>query len=116
MPAEAAAVAEAPLPKGRTLRAKLGRDDLVMRGFMAVIALYLVVALALPLYAMLSKSFSTFSFDLTTYEFQVSDAEGNFAAPPVTAAELNAALQAVPPAELATSGEDRKSTRLNPSH
>src|SRR3546814_6362895 len=80
MPAEAAAVAEAPLPKGRTLRAKLGRDDLVMRGFMAVIALYLVVALALPLYAMLSKSFSTFSFDLTTYEFQVSDAEGNFAA------------------------------------
>ncbi|HEY9550289.1 MAG TPA: putative 2-aminoethylphosphonate ABC transporter permease subunit [Kiloniellaceae bacterium] len=107
MPAEAAAVAEAPLPKGRTLRAKLGRDDLVMRGFMAVIALYLVVALALPLYAMLSKSFSTFSFDLTTYEFQVSDAEGNFAAPPVTAAELNAALQAVPPAELATSGDGR---------
>src|SRR3546814_4139378 len=78
MPAEAAAITGAPLSKGRTLRAKLGRDDLVMRGFMAVIALYLVVALALPLYAMLSKSFSTFSFDLTTYEFQVSDAEGNF--------------------------------------
>src|SRR3546814_19386084 len=98
MPAEAAAVAEAPLPKGRTLRAKLGRDDLVMRGFMAVIALYLVVALALPLYAMLSMSFSTFSFYLTTYEFQVSAREGNFAAPPVTAAELHPALHAVPPA------------------
>src|SRR3546814_15644053 len=76
-------------------------------GYMACSALYLVVALALQLYAMLSKSFSTFSFDLTTGEFQVSDAEGNFAAPPVTAAELNAALQAVPPAELATSGDGR---------
>src|SRR3546814_4089526 len=68
-----------------------------MRGFMVVIALYLVIALALPLYVMLSKSFSTFRFDLTAYEFQVSDAEGSFAARPITAAELNERLRAVPP-------------------
>lgn len=95
------------LPKGQPLRARLGRDDLVMRGFMAVIALYLIVALALPLYAMLSKSFSTFRFDLTAYEFQVSDDAGNFVNPPVSAAALNERLQAVPPADLATSGDGR---------
>ena len=43
----------------KPVRAKLGRDDFVMRGYMAVIALYLVIALALPLWAMLSKSAST---------------------------------------------------------
>jgi iron(III) transport system permease protein len=91
----------------RPIKPKLGRDELAMRGFMAVIALYLIVALALPLYAMLSKSFSTYSFDLTAYEFQVSDEQGNFVAPPVTAAELNAALQAIPEADLATSGDGR---------
>jgi iron(III) transport system permease protein len=91
----------------RPIKPKLGRDELAMRGFMMVIALYLVVALALPLYAMLSKSFSTYSFDLTAYELQVSDEQGNFVAPPVTAAELNAALQAVPEADLATSGDGR---------
>ena len=91
----------------RPIKPKLGRDELAMRGFMMVIALYLVVALALPLYAMLSKSFSTYRFDLTAYELQVSDEQGNFVAPPVTVAELNAALQAVPEADLATSGDGR---------
>ena len=38
------------------LRPKVGRDDVVMRLFMGAIGLYLVVALALPLWAMLSKS------------------------------------------------------------
>src|SRR3546814_11452059 len=56
---------------------------------------------------MLSKSFSTFRFDLTAYEFQVSDAEGSFAERPITAAELNERLRAVPPADLATSGDGR---------
>ena len=40
-----------------TIKAKLSRDDWIMRAFMGVIALYLVAALALPLYTMLSKSF-----------------------------------------------------------
>ncbi len=39
------------------IKAKLSRDDWSMRAFMVVIAIYLVVALALPLYVMLSKSF-----------------------------------------------------------
>jgi iron(III) transport system permease protein len=38
------------------IRPKLGRDALLMRLLMAVIGLYLVVTLVLPLYAMLSKS------------------------------------------------------------
>ena len=73
-------------PRGRPLRAKLGRDGTIMRGYMIAIAVYLFVALALPLATMLSKSFSTYVFDLSGYEFQVSDEAGNFAAPPVTAA------------------------------
>lgn len=46
-----AAAAPSPLVK-----AKLGRDDWIMRAFMALIGLYLVVTLALPLWVMLSKS------------------------------------------------------------
>lgn len=101
------ATAESLQPKRRPIKASLGRDDFVMRGFMVVIALYLLIALALPLYAMLSKSFSTYSFDLEAYEFQVSDEAGNFNTPPVSAASLNETLQAVPPDALATSGDGR---------
>ncbi len=97
----------APAPKGRPVRAKLGRDDLVMRSYMLMIAVYLVIALALPLYAMLSKSFSTYTFDLGAFEFQVSDEEGNFDAPPINAKALNSELGAVAPAELATSADGR---------
>lgn len=39
------------------LRARVDRDDLVMRAVLALLASALVVALALPLYTMLSKSF-----------------------------------------------------------
>ncbi|WP_422366758.1 putative 2-aminoethylphosphonate ABC transporter permease subunit [Pelagibius sp.] len=99
--------AESLQPKRRPVKASLGRDDFVMRGFMVVIALYLLIALALPLYAMLSKSFSTYSFDLEAYEFQVSDEAGDFNTPPVSAASLNESLQAVPPEALATSGDGR---------
>ncbi len=94
-------------PRGRPLRAKLGRDGLIMRGYMIAIAVYLFVALALPLATMLSKSFSTYVFDLSGYEFQVSDEAGNFAAPPVTAAALNEKLAAVTAAELRTSSDGR---------
>ena len=38
------------------VKAKASRDDWTMRAFIAVIGLYLVCALALPLYSMLSKS------------------------------------------------------------
>ena len=39
------------------IRPKTSKDDRTMIGFMLVIGLYLIVALACPLYAMLSKSF-----------------------------------------------------------
>ncbi|MGF1593674.1 MAG: putative 2-aminoethylphosphonate ABC transporter permease subunit [Kiloniellaceae bacterium] len=111
MPAEGTVAADSALPRSATqrrpIKGRLGRDDFAMRAFMAVIALYLVVALVLPLYAMLSKSFSTYSFDLTAYEFQVSDEEGNFATPPVSAAELNDALQVVKPSDFATNADGR---------
>jgi len=48
-------VAETAADHGR-IRAKLSRDDWLMRAFMGVIGLYLVVSLAAPLYVMLSKS------------------------------------------------------------
>ncbi|WP_207102953.1 hypothetical protein [Paracoccus shandongensis] len=64
------------LPAGRTVTLQLDRDGAIKRALMGVIALYLIVALALPLYTMLSKSFLTYSFDLTRYEFQVSDESG----------------------------------------
>ncbi|MGH6885469.1 MAG: putative 2-aminoethylphosphonate ABC transporter permease subunit [Geminicoccales bacterium] len=41
------------------VRPKLGRDDLLMRLLMVVIGLYLLITLALPLYAMLSRSVRT---------------------------------------------------------
>ena len=94
------------LPVGRTLSLRLDRDELIKRGLMVVIALYLVVALAAPLAIMLSKSFSTYSFDLANFEFQVSDKDGNWGEP-VTAAALNEKLNAVPPAKLATNSDGR---------
>ena len=52
------------LPAGRPARLKIDNDGWIKRAFMGIIALYLVAALALPLYAMLSKSFVTYGFDL----------------------------------------------------
>jgi iron(III) transport system permease protein len=94
------------LAPGRPLRVRLGRDDFIMRGYMLAIAAYLVIALALPLYAMLSKSFATYRFDLALYEFQASDEGGTFGEP-VTAAALNERLGVVPPAKLAATSDAR---------
>ncbi len=66
------------LPAGPIVKGKLSRDDIIMRGGLIVIALYLIVTLAFPLYAMMSKSLSTYTFDLSTFEFQVSDEDGTF--------------------------------------
>ena len=76
------------LPTGNVVKQKLDRDGKIKRLCMGVIALYLIVGLALPLYTMLSKSFSTYSFDLTRYEVQVSDETGVFGAP-ITLFALN---------------------------
>lgn len=58
------------------VRAKSSRDDWIMRGFMAMIGLYLLIALAFPLYAMLSKSVETYAFDLNSFEIEVNDGSG----------------------------------------
>lgn len=80
------------LPAGPNIKGKLSRDDIIMRGGLIVIALYLIISLAFPLYAMMSKSLSTYGFDLTAYEFQVSDEAGAFSGDVSTAAELNLSL------------------------
>ena len=59
-----------------TIKPKLGRDDWAMRAFMGVIGLYLLVALAFPLYTMMSKSFEAYSFELDAIEFQVDTGDG----------------------------------------
>ena len=54
------------------IRPKFSRDDKLMIGFIALIGLYLIVTLAFPLYAMLSKSFTTYVFNLENYELQIN--------------------------------------------
>ena len=107
-------VLDATLPAGRPLRMRLDHDAWVKRAIMAVIGLYLVVALALPLYTMLSKSFTTYSFDLSRYEFQVDDSKGNWSAP-ITAAALNEKVAAFQPDDLDASSDSRLApTKLFP--
>ena len=96
-----------PLHPGPAVKAQMSRDDWVMRGYMIAIGIYLIVALALPLYAMLSKAFETSRFDLAQFEVQVSDEAGAFNAPPVRLDELNAKLGKLSPAELETSSDGR---------
>ena len=76
-------------PPAATIKPKLGKDDWIQRAFMFVIALYLFVALALPLYAMLSKAFSIYNFDLTKYEVQISQKDGSYPNPAINLNELN---------------------------
>ncbi|MEM7067411.1 MAG: putative 2-aminoethylphosphonate ABC transporter permease subunit [Pseudomonadota bacterium] len=97
------------LPPGKTVKAKLGSDDWLMRGFIALIAIYLIVALAFPLYAMLSKAFSTYHFDLSRYELQVSNEAGEFDGTILSPSELNAELQVYPPEKLSAGSGDRLS-------
>lgn len=94
------------LPAGPAIKLKIDRDGAIKRLFMGVIALYLIVALALPLYTMLSKSFVTYSFELDRYEFQVSDEAGTFGAP-VTAEALNEQLELKSADDLASNSDGR---------
>lgn len=107
--------ARAVLPTGKNITLKLGSDDWIMRGFIVLIAVYLVVALALPLYAMLSKAFSTYGFDLSRYEFQVSDENGEYASAAISALDLNEKIQAYSESDLDTGSDGRLSViRLFP--
>ena len=57
-------VALVDMPQSRNLKQALSRDDWIMRGCLLLLAVFLFVAILLPLYAMMSKSFE--------------DADGNF--------------------------------------
>ncbi|RDL46381.1 Putrescine transport system permease protein PotH [Ensifer sp. M14] len=92
---------------GKRLRQETSRDDRIKFGLMAVIGLYLVVALGAPLFVMLSKSLSTYRFDLAAFEFQVSDETGAKWGPVVTADALNRTLGAVAEGDLASSTDGR---------
>lgn len=83
----------------------------IKRAVMAVIGLYLVVSLALPLGVMLSKSLVTYQFDLTQFEFRVSDEAGNFG-PPVLASDLAERLGRPDPAAT-TAGRDGRIQATN---
>lgn len=89
------AIKALPLPSGRAPSLKLDRDAVIKRALIVIIALYLIVSLALPLYTMLSKSFVTYSFDLAQYEIQISDENGQNFGPVQTLAQLNAAGKAL---------------------
>ena len=91
-----------------TVRAKVSRDDWMMRAFMGLIGIYLAVSLVLPLYAMLSKSFSTYKVDLGGYGLQVDTGSGW--STETTLAALNAKQGAFKPSDLAGSSD----TRLSP--
>lgn len=87
------------------IKPKTSKDDRIMAGFMAVIALYLLITLAFPLYAMLSKSFTTASFDLKKYEFQVNKGDGWSEV--ISAYKINESIKVLKPEELATSSDGR---------
>lgn len=95
------------LPAGPAIKGKLSRDDIIMRLGMVVIALYLVATLVFPLWAMLSKSFSTFQFNLGAYELQISDEQGKYSGDIVTPAQLNAELQVLGEADLIAGSDSR---------
>ena len=79
---------------GPIVREKVSRDTMVQRGFMLIIALYLVITLAFPLYAMLSKAFLTYQFNLEQFNVQASNESGNFNTPAVNMKALNAEVRA----------------------
>ncbi len=95
-------------PVGLKIKPKLSSDDWLKRGFMMVIALYLVITLAFPLYTMLSKAFETSYFDLGLFEVQVSNEIGRYETPAATLADFNAQQeQSLSATDLNTSSDGR---------
>ena len=50
-------MSDAAIIMGKAIKPKTSTDDWIMRAMMLAIAAYLLLAIALPLYAILSKSF-----------------------------------------------------------
>ncbi len=84
-----------------------------MRAYMLVIVLYLLIALAFPLYVMLSKSFETYAFRFDAVEFQVDRGEGW--GETLNAMALGEGLGVVAPGALVTTADGRfPATRFFP--
>jgi iron(III) transport system permease protein len=58
------------------IKPRLGRDDWLLRALMAVIGLYLLITLAFPLWAMLSKSFEAYELRLEQIAVEGWDGRG----------------------------------------
>ncbi|MFT7660741.1 MAG: iron(III) transport system permease protein, partial [Gammaproteobacteria bacterium] len=91
----------------KKVKPKLGSDDWTKRGFMVVIGLYLVIALALPLYTMLSKAFETSAFNLNQFEIQVSNEQGEFNDPEKSLEAINSDHKTYSAVDLNTSADGR---------
>jgi iron(III) transport system permease protein len=76
-----------------------------MRGAMVLLGLFLLVAIVLPLYFMLSKSFETFTYRFETIEFQVNKGDGW--GETLNALTLGTELGVVTPDRLVTSNGGR---------
>ncbi len=98
------------LLRPKKVKPKLGTDDWTKRGFMVVIGLYLIIALALPLYTMLAKAFETSAFDLNQFEVQVSNEQGEFNTPEKSLASVNNDHSTYTEVDLNTSADGRIST------
>ncbi|MEO9339515.1 putative 2-aminoethylphosphonate ABC transporter permease subunit [Mesorhizobium sp. SB112] len=97
------------MPAGRALRQQVSSDEIAKRGLMIVISLYLLVALAAPLYVLLSKSVSTYHFNLSNFEIARSDDTGGNFGDAKSVAALNEATNAIAPGQLATGSDGRLS-------
>ena len=103
-----AAVAAVPAGKpGRPVRARMSRDDIIMRGAMVLLGLFLLVAIVLPLYFMLSKSFETFTYRFETIEFQVDRGDGAGWGETLNALTLGDGLGVITPETMVTSNGGR---------
>ncbi len=91
------------------ISSKLGRDDLIMRAGILVIAIYLLLSLVAPLYTMFSKSFAIFQYDLSKYEVEISNEVGQFANEILSLDIINQKVLAVEDADLITGSGGRLS-------
>ncbi len=98
---------------GMTIRPKVDCDKWIMRAFMCVIGLYLLITTAFPLWAILSKSVETYTFDLAHLEFQVNEGAGW--GKPLNALKLGKSLEIISRHKQATTFLERISaTRFFP--
>jgi iron(III) transport system permease protein len=70
-----ASVPEVLRPHAR-VRPQAGRDQWALRALTVIVGLYLLITLALPLYAMLSKSFTAYDFRFDQIDVQADDGSG----------------------------------------